>query len=456
MGDVDEPARGLLKQLVLGLNGHAHKYLPQACAELGLPASPPARTDDDRSVNKYERLLAVAEQVHPQQYHRVLRNFLHRGCTASLRNEIQDVLWAQESWPAVNERARREVAESLERAGGLCVGNSDGLMSMLGRLFVLESEMDAWTGQGLATDIRRHVLDNPDDWTVLELFRRIGALNSSDRRFALFLQGLLSSEVCPDEARQRELAAAIAPALTHAGLRVEQTGDLGGYPDFSVLPTGATSRPPQLILFASQTSKPDLRLARVLDKQIEVMSRSSDVLSYDRPIGDEGLTWERLQAWWAEREHLTAEEARGSLWRRLRASVVAAASPPQLALFDQYHQVYGTPDGAVMALLPEVWLHWDPVAKRQRGDDALPAQRMDFLMLLRGRRRVVLEVDGAQHYSEKGHPSPAVYAQTVRADRDLRLSGYEVFRFGGHELVDDRARATVVTFFDRLLGRGPR
>lgn len=82
------------------------------------------------------------------------------------------------------------------------------------------------------------------------------------------------------------------------------------------------------------------------------------------------------------------------------------------------------------ALLPEVWLHWDPKTVRQRGPEALLRFRMDFLLLLPGGQRVVLEVDGRQHYSTNGRPDSTKYAAGMRGDRDLKLSGYEVFRFG--------------------------
>ncbi|GII32896.1 hypothetical protein [Planotetraspora mira] len=48
------------------------------------------------------------------------------------------------------------------------------------------------------------------------------------------------------------------------------------------------------------------------------------------------------------------------------------------------------------ALLPEVWLHWDPKTVRARGTEALLRFRMDFLLLLSRGQRVVLEVDGRQ------------------------------------------------------------
>lgn len=296
------------------------------------------------------------------------------------------------------------------------------------------------------------MIQNPDDWPLLELFTRLGALHCSDRRFALFIQGLISGDVTPDEDHQRILVAALTPPLARANLKVIETGITDGYPDFAVVTIGARSRPPQLILFASKTKKPDLRLREVLDQQIELVNNDvGDVLRYDQPIPEFGLLWDQLQEWWAESRCISLDDAKRGLWQRLR-SAIPDNSPPQLALFDGYHEAFAQSSG-FPALLPEVWLHWDPIAKSVRGDDAMLTQRMDFLMLLPGHRRVVLEVDGAQHYSVNDRPSPAAYAETTRGDRELRLSGYEVYRFSGHELTSHRARGTVVEFFERLLNR---
>jgi len=78
---------------------------------------------------------------------------------------------------------------------------------------------------------------------------------------------------------------------------------------------------------------------------------------------------------------------------------------------------------------------------------------MDFLVLFSNTIRVVIEVDGAQHYSEDGRASPTLYSEMVAADRQLRLAGYEVFRFGGAELQGDPGKAIVVEFFNALLKR---
>ncbi|MFE7393215.1 hypothetical protein [Streptomyces sp. NPDC057582] len=100
----------------------------------------------------------------------------------------------------------------------------------------------------------------------------------------------------------------------------------------------------------------------------------------------------------------------------------------------------------------------DSPSSRERGERAQQNLRMDFLMLLPGNRRVVLEVDGMQHYTRNGgsKPDSAKYAATMAGDRDLKFRGYEVFRFGHDELRDrDRAQLVVADFFRALLGRSP-
>ena len=78
---------------------------------------------------------------------------------------------------------------------------------------------------------------------------------------------------------------------------------------------------------------------------------------------------------------------------------------------------------ALPALIPQVYLHYDPaVVKLLRHRAGLPRQRMDFLLLLPNNQRVVLEVDGSQHFSRDEKRSLAAYAEMAAADRELRLA----------------------------------
>lgn len=81
---------------------------------------------------------------------------------------------------------------------------------------------------------------------------------------------------------------------------------------------------------------------------------------------------------------------------------------------------------------------------------------MDFLMLLSHLHRIVIEVDGKQHYAEGERASPTLYAQMVSADRELKLAGYEIFRFGGAELQGTADEERIAAFFRRLFEKYQR
>jgi len=74
---------------------------------------------------------------------------------------------------------------------------------------------------------------------------------------------------------------------------------------------------------------------------------------------------------------------------------------------------------------------------------------MDFLFVLSNSTRIVIEVDGKQHYSDDNISSPKKYAEMVSLDRDLKLLGYEVYRFGGYELTESNEKI-IIDFFDKL------
>jgi very-short-patch-repair endonuclease len=91
---------------------------------------------------------------------------------------------------------------------------------------------------------------------------------------------------------------------------------------------------------------------------------------------------------------------------------------------------------------------------------------MDFILVMPGGVRIVIEVDGKQHYatrtrSEHGDTwtaSAELYAEMMTEDRSLRLKGYEVYRFGGLELMKPSAPEMLRSFFeelDNLYGRRP-
>jgi very-short-patch-repair endonuclease len=447
VGDMDLVVlRELLGVVISSISGSStHKTLGGACEILGLPTPPDEGT-------KHERVFKSFADLPDTNLPRVAEKILiHQPLDAKTRNEIQDVLWADED-PQIPKRTRREIARDLDLAD--VVHSADRFRALLDRLWVLDDDLlgsflDG--GASLGARIDRHVFRNPGDWSTEELFENLGAFEAPDKRFALFLEGLASADVVLDEPAQRSIANALNPHLRAIGIELRGTGADGGYPVFSVTSTGLrnNSRPKNLI-FAS-LAKPDIRFRDAINNDIEIVENADSVLVYDRPIGADGIRWHDLQTWWRETRGLQSDdEAKSTLYQRLRKSL-PANSPPQLLLYDLYHKIFSTSVQDLPALLPEVWLHWDPKTVKVRGVDALLRFRMDFLLLLPHGQRVVLEVDGTQHYANNGQPDPAAYASNMRADRDLKLSGYEVFRFGAAELQDrQQAREMIQRFFEDL------
>jgi hypothetical protein len=213
---------------------------------------------------------------------------------------------------------------------------------------------------------------------------------------------------------------------------------------------GGVAGPAKNLIFAADGPKPELVLRDAINNTIEITKYGEYCLVYDRPLGDAGLTWRDLVAWWtADHAALSELDSARNLHRRLLRTV-SADSPGEQVLFSTYAKLYGTDGFDLPALIPQVYLHLDPRSRRTVGD-ALVRQRMDFLLLLPARRRVVIEVDGQHHYAEDGRPSSRLYAEMMREDRELRLSGYEVFRFGAAELTGSDAEAIVLRFFKALL-----
>lgn len=211
------------------------------------------------------------------------------------------------------------------------------------------------------------------------------------------------------------------------------------------------------LIFAANGPKPQIVLRDAMNNDIAIVKNAEHCLVYEDPVPAEGLTFNHLIAWWRKRQQATDtvsdREVGLALHDRLRASLDSDA---EKVVFDAYQARYKS-SFETPALIPQVYLHYDPYDQRTHraaGTDApLPRQRMDFLLLFSDRRRVVIEVDGKHHYADGDVAIPRLYAEMVAEDRRLRLAGYEVFRFGGAELFHDGSKRLVEDFFDQLAAR---
>lgn len=441
--------REALRQFVGGLKDHCtNTTMPDFCKELGLP-SPPEGGD------KRDRMHASFDALPDEDVAMFATRLLSRRMLGSqLRNEVQGLLWADSPLIEVPKRNRRELARALQRLE--LFHHWENFAQLLRDVFIIEDDPTMlFSGRrgGLLEDIHRHFVRNPEDADVEALFEQLKAFDLPDRRFCLFLEGLTSADLQVDLEVQLTVVAAMNTVLRGCGAELRQTSEAGGYPVFNVVALRSARGRPKNLIFASNR-KPDIRFRDAVNNDIEIVSNIDDVLVYDRTLGVDGLRWRDLQNWWAETTgESDAARAKKSLYRRL-TECLPASSPPQRQLFELYFRAFGKAIPNLPALLPEVWLHWDPKTVEQRGAQALLTHRMDFLMLLPGGARVVLEVDGIQHYADaSGRADPQQYARLAAGERELQLAGYEVYRFAGVELLRDNAPPMVTAFFQALLKR---
>lgn len=456
----------VLRAMLYGpLVSGTHKDITIRLQALGL-SEPDTESDANRQATKAERIESTLASLSTEGLRKAAEALLASWpFAAENRNEIQDLLWHGRE-PVISERTRRTLAAALDIDD--LVVDSGRFEAMLDRWWVLgtPSPLDGIFGSAdtstlahafgpvtgadrLRKDIRQHVFNNPD-WSATQLFDELGAFEAVDRRFAGFVEDLVSHRVVIDETAQRRIVAAVTPALREVGLELREIGLDGGYPEFRLISTGAPLARPKNVLFGS-ARKPDLRVSDTVDGEIEIVE-GRNLLVFDDAIGMPGLRWQDLDAWWRRKfPELDADASKWALYNRLYGCI-PAESPPQQRLFKLYHRINASQIPTLPALLPEVWLHWDHKTVQQRGVHALLGQRMDFLLLAPNHHRIVLEVDGLSHYTDdQGRASAQRYARNARYDRDLQLRGYTVYRFGGAELqTDDQATPMLTEFFQSM------
>jgi very-short-patch-repair endonuclease len=455
--------RALVGEVVALLEGLTHARLNPAFEQLGMP--PVSEDAGSKRVRVEESFRQVSDAGLPQLARCILEQ-RHVYVSLSVRFKLEDLLWEEDTPPEIPKKARRELARALNLSE--LAQHHERFLRLLDRYWMTEGEglsfdelegllLNGMRQVTLRDRIKRHVFRNPGDWSAETLFENLGAFDAGDARFARFLEGLVSADVLLDHHLQEATASTINGHLEAAGIELRQTGSDGGYPLFTVVSTRLHgNQRPKNIIFASLTKKPDIRFRSSVDNDIEIVGgRPDDTLVYDREVPSAGLRWRDLHSWWqTTRKFSTEKDARVDLYQRLLKSL-PTSSPGQINLFKAYHTALSRSVDHP-ALLPEVWLHWDPKTVKERGPEALLRSRMDFLLLLPQGQRVVLEVDGSQHYTrDRGQvPDTAKYAEMVAADRDLKLRGYEVFRFGHDELkrLDD-AQALLRQFLPDLFRR---
>lgn len=314
-------------------------------------------------------------------------------------------------------------------------------------------------------DILRHMVRN-DDLTYKELLEDVlKVIYVSDNTFKRFMEELVYPDVHSTE-RQKEYVKVLNSYLKDDGYSLYCSNYVSGNPVFTLRKNvRGVGNEVKNIIFAGIGGKPDIVLEDSLSNTIKLVENGVDCLIYNQPISVDGLKWNELVTWWGNTDEYTEKDA-DRLFGRLIKSM---DSSPEKNFMWVYYQCFvkdrNKPE--LPALIPQVYCHYDPKSAIMRNGAVYVHQRMDFLMLFSDRERVVIEIDGVQHYSEeqeldilingstnniKKHiASTKKYAEMVEDDRKLKLYGYNVFRFGGYEFMKEQLpKKKIICFFEEL------
>jgi hypothetical protein len=417
--------------------------LPKLCTDVGL-----AEGDESEAFSsKHYYVLRRLQILSREQTIAVGKQAIERYPSFQLEETLDLIEPPQDG--VISVITRRHVIDELSGMGDLAGGMH--ISEFLGRMLPL-AEMPYEGGTIHRTSLNdavfQHMVRN-EDWSYKDFFDFANVLKLSERRFRSILEAVVHPEVRTGD-DQRRFVEAINPFILRDGFELLPIEQTAGYPVFRIVKKGGVTGHCKNLIFAANGPKPELVLADALNNDIRIVKNQDYCLVYDRPIGFEGLLWSDLVLWWSSIS--PSEKPERDFYKRLYASL---ASEPEKRLFRLYFEICRDAFKEGMpALIPQVYLHYDPYTFRELpGGSALVRQRMDFLLLLPYRQRVVIEIDGKQHYADGEKASPKRYAEMASEDRSLRLLGYEVYRFGGAELMEHNARATTKEFFSRLLKR---
>lgn len=298
----------------------------------------------------------------------------------------------------------------------------------------LES-MDSFYGHKNALeDILQHMVRN-DDLSYKEMFENVlNIMYVSDKKFIDFIQTIVHPRVRTN-AEQKAYVDEVNAFLFNDGFILTNTKSISGEPVYTVekLTKGVNGKVKNII-FASCGAKPDVIIEDSLSNDIKIVGDESKCLFYTLPISDKGLNWNDLVVWWNNGNDKYELKDEKELVDRLKLSL--DSEPEKVFLRTYYNYIYKLNNKNLPALIPQVYCHYDPKSAKMRNGNTYVHQRMDFLMLISSNRRIIIEIDGKQHYSKNDVASPELYAKMVEDDRKLKLYGYDVFRFGGFEFID--------------------
>ena len=311
----------------------------------------------------------------------------------------------------------------------------------------LDNGLLGYTGRTFGEDMIYHLKVAKDTTYKDVLLEQMSIKYISDSSFKAFLERLVDPEVRDGE-EQAEFVHAINDIIKNDKMELRIFEKISGVVRYKVYEKIIINGNMKNLIFAPLGTKPDIVIDDTISNDLKIIGDVDNCLLYNFEHGADGLKWLTLVQWW--KQYSTDENIEKNLYERLYKSL---DSDIERLFFKEYYKLYRNEKKKdIPALIPQVFLHYDPYSKAMRKNNIVfTHQRMDFLMLIPGGMRIVIELDGKQHYSVDNQASPKMYAEMVKDTRELQLKGYEVFRFGGYEFqADQQPMQMIEIFFEKL------
>lgn len=309
------------------------------------------------------------------------------------------------------------------------------------------------------SEIARH-MDRFEDWPESYLLDSIiDYINLSDEQFMLFLEQYVNPNIhrwkwnekkeCTEDIHNTEFVEVINRYICHDGFKLVVKDTIGDKDFYECVSTrvGVQGQVKNIIFAAKY--KPEIVFDDALNNDIRITRNENQCLIYDRAIPSTGVMWSDLVNWYAEEFDVEGKSPETVFIQRLCDCLdlsfknKGALSGPETWMLQAYYNLKKELGRDLPALIPQVYLYYDPQTVKQRGYKLFEHQKMDYLMIFSHKDRVVIEIDGKQHYAEGDTASPKLYAEMVSAHREMSLYGYDVYRFGGYEFYGANESDTV-------------
>ncbi len=300
-------------------------------------------------------------------------------------------------------------------------------------------------------EIRQHMVLN-NDWKMEHLlYDYLGIDEIDDIDFLYFLEKYVDPVIRRSGIDNSKCVDVINKYLSTAGYKLSPLENIGDKTTYKAISTqGGVRGTVKNIIFAA-TYKPEISFVDALNNEIIITDNEDKCLIYDLDIPEKGLSWNNMVCWYCKKNNINTNKAETYLSRLMDS----LDSEPEKMFLKAYYELLQELRVDLPALIPQVYLYYDPQTLKQRGSKIFEHQKMDFLMLFSMSHRVIIEIDGKRHYAEGDKASPKLYAEMVSAQREMSLCGYDVYRFGGYEFEGERkvVLKELKDFFKRLLDK---